>query len=123
MLRKYGIGLLAFIIAVGSAAFTAPKKSHLSGTHVFEFNPTLTYTVANVTNSSNWQYVGEISQKPLCQGMNKACRVAVTDAYVDDPSNPAALSGVSISAALSSGGTAAVTGITDPTDNGFSNQP
>jgi hypothetical protein len=123
MFRKYGIGVVAVVIAVTMAAFTAPKKLHISGTHVFEFNPTLAYTVGNVTTSSNWEYIGEIAQEPLCSGMNKACRVAVTDAYVDDPSAPTALSGVSISAALSSGGTAAVTGITDPSDNGYSNQP
>ena len=123
MLRKYGIGLMAFIIAVGSAAFTAPKKSHLTGTHVFEFNPALPYTVQNVSTSSNWDYIGEISSKPLCSGMNKACRVAVDDDYVDNPSDPQELSGVTISAALSGAGKAVVTGITDPSDNGFSNQP
>jgi hypothetical protein len=123
MLRKYGIGLLAFVIAVGSAAFTAPEKSHLPGTHVFEFNPTLTYTVANVSNSSNWEYIGETPSESLCTGMNKACRIAVADAYVDDPSDPQELSGVTISAALSGAGKAVVTGITNPSDNGYSNQP
>lgn len=123
MLRKYGIGIMAFIIAAVASAFTAPEKSHITGTHVFEFNPALAYTVQNVSTSSNWQYIGEISSKPLCSGMNKACRVAVADTYVDDPSNPQELSGVTISAALSPAGKAVVTAITDPSDNGFSNQP
>ena len=123
MLRKYGIGLMAFIIAVGSVAFTAPKKSHLTGTHVFEFNPALAYTVANVSNSSNWEYVGETPAQLICNGMKKACRIAVTDEYVDVPSDPAELSGVTITAALSSTGKAAVTSITDQPDNGFFNQP
>lgn len=122
MIKKYGTGLLAIIIAASLAAFTTPKKAALNGTHVFEFNSALSYSVANVTNPANWDYIGEISQEAMCQGSNKACRIAVTDAYVDDPSDPAALSGVTISAVLTSG-TAAVTGITDPADNGFSNQP
>ena len=122
MIKKYGTGLLAIIIAASLAAFTTPSSKHLSGTHVFEFNSALSYSVANVTNQANWDYVGEISQEPMCQGSNKACRIAVTDAYVDNPSDPAALSGVTISAVLTSG-TAKITGITDPTDNGFSNQP
>src|SRR5690242_14213643 len=113
MLRKYGIGLLAFIIAMASAAFTAPKKSHLTGTHVFEFDPTLAYTIPNVTTTSNWKYKGETPAEPLCSGMKKACRIAVTDEYVDVPSDPDQLSRVTITAALSSTGQAAVTSITD----------
>lgn len=123
MFRKYGIGLVAVVIAVTMAAFTAPKKSHVSGTHVFEFNSALAYTVANVTNSSNWQYVGEISQEPLCDNTpDKACRMAVTNAYVNNPSNPTALSGMTITASTSGSGDAYVTGITDETDNEYSNQ-
>lgn len=123
MFRKYGIALVAVVIAVTMAAFTAPKKSLISGTHVFEFNPTLTYTVANVETTGNWEYLGEISSFPLCSGTNKACRVAVADAYVDNPSDPTELSGVTISAGLSPAGKAVVTSITDPSDNGYSNQP
>lgn len=123
MIKKYGIGLVAIIIAASLAAFATPKKATLNGTHVFEFNSALSYSVANVTNPANWDYIGEISQNPMCQGSNKACRLAVTDAYVDDPSDPAALSGVTISAVLTSG-TAKVTAITDDSsNNGFSNQP
>jgi len=121
MIKKYGIAILAIVIAVGSAAFTKRVQT-ISGTHVFEFNSSLAYTEANVSNTANWDYVGEISQKPLCSGMNKACRVAVTDSYVDNPSNPASLSGVTISTQLSGSGDAIVADITDDTDNGFSNQ-
>ena len=121
MIKKYGIAILAIVIAVGSAAFTKRAQT-ISGTHVFEFNSSLAYTEANVSNTANWDYVGEISQKPLCSGMNKACRVAVTDSYVDNPSNPASLSGVTISTQLSGSGDAIVADITDDTDNGYSNQ-
>ncbi|MGN6340507.1 MAG: hypothetical protein ACTHML_06070 [Ginsengibacter sp.] len=119
MLRKYGIGLGAIIIAVASAAFTVPKNRHLTATHVFEFKSSLAYTVPNVTQPSNWQYVGE--NEPLCGGADKACRIAVTDNYVDN-STPMKLSGVSISASITGSGEAAVTGITDAQENRFSNQ-
>jgi hypothetical protein len=123
MIKKYGIGLVAVAIAITMAAFTAPKKSHVSATHVFEFNSSLAYTVTNVSNSSNWQYVGETSQEPLCDNTpDKACRLAVTDAFVNNPSNPTALSGMTISASTSGSGDAYVTGITDETDNVYSNQ-
>ena|SRR6185312_3759533 len=123
MIKKYGIGLVAVAIAITMAAFTAPKKSHVSATHVFEFNSSLAYTVTNVSNSSNWQYVGETSQEPLCDNTpDKACRLAVTDAFVNNPSNPTGLSGMTISASTSGSGDAYVTGITDETDNVYSNQ-
>ena len=38
MIKKYGIGLLAVVIAIASFAFTAPAKTHLAATHVFEFD-------------------------------------------------------------------------------------
>ena len=123
MIKKYGIGLVAVAIAITMAAFTAPKKSHVSAIHVFEFNSSLAYTVTNVSKSSNWQYVGETSQEPLCDNTpDKAWRIAVTDAFVNNPSNPTALSGMTISASTSGSGDAYVTGITDETDNVYSNQ-
>lgn len=124
MIKKYGIGMIAVIIAVAMAAFTTPKKTHLAATHVFEFNNALSYTVPNVTNISNtnWQYVGEIAQKPLCEGENKACRVAVSDAYVNNPSAPTALSGLTLSASTSGTGDAIVTAITNEPENMYSNQ-
>jgi hypothetical protein len=125
MIKKYGIGVIAVIIAIGMAAFTTPRSTNLSATHVFEFTPPAMggYSVTNVEASGNWEYVGEYPSEQLCSGSSKACRVKVTDSYVDNPSDPQALSGVSISATLSSSGNAIVNGITDPSDNGFSNQP
>jgi hypothetical protein len=120
MLRKYGIGLMAFIIAVASAAFTAPKNKHFAATHVFEFKSSLAYTVPNVTQPSNWQYVGE--SEPLCGGADKACRIAVTDDYVDNSTPMKLVSTFSISASTSGSGEAAVTGIDDSQVNRFSNQ-
>jgi|SRR6185312_5680628 len=125
MFKKYGIGLMAIIMGVAMAAFTAPKKSSFTATHVFEFNNALSYTISNVTNTSNtnWKYVGEIAQKPLCAGDNKACRVAVSNAYVNNPSAPTALSGVTLTASTSGTGDAVVTSITNGPDNMYSNQP
>jgi len=127
MIKKYGIGLVAIIIAVSLAAFTAPKKTHLNATHVFEFDGTVSggYSESNVENTSPtyWKYVGETSEEPLCDDTpDKACRIAVTDAYVNNPSNPTALSGMTITASTSTSGDAYVTGITDQLDNVYSNQ-
>jgi hypothetical protein len=125
MLRKYGIGLMAIIVGVAMAAFTTPKKTNFAATHVFEFTPPAMggYSVDNVEATGNWEYVGEYPSEQLCSGSNKACRVKVTDTYVDNPSDPQQLSGVTISATLASSGKAIVNGITAPLDNGFSNQP
>lgn len=123
MLFNFKMGFVALILASTMAAFTTRETSHMDATHVFEFDPSLTYTINNVKATSNWQYLGEISSFPLCNGANKACRIVVTDDYVDDPLDPTQLSGISISASLSSGGKAVVTAITDPYSNGFSNQP
>jgi hypothetical protein len=125
MIKKYGIGMMAVIIAVAMAAFTTPQKTHLAATHVFEYTPPPmnSYSVQNVEATGNWEYVGEYPSEQLCSGSNKACRLKVTDAYVDDPSDPQQLSGITISATLASSGQAIVNGITDPSDNGFSNQP
>src|SRR5690348_7917095 len=110
MIKRYGTGLLAIIMALAMAAFTAPKNKHLNATHVFEFNSSLAYTVPNVTDPSKWNYVGE--NQSLCTGADKACRIEVTDDYVDN-STPMKLTGVSISASTSSSGEAVVDGITD----------
>lgn len=122
MLRKYGIGLMAIIIGIGMAAFTAPKKTHLDATHVFEFDGLHnTYTVGNVQTTSNWKYVGE--DELLCEGEDKACRIKVTDDYVDQSSTPMQLSGITISASNNpNSGEAVVSGITAPLENGYSNQ-
>lgn len=124
MLRKYGIGLVAVIAASAAVAFTAPKRSHLPATHVFEFDGVHNaYTTGNVTTPGNWKYVGETSSEPLCDDTpDKACRIAVTNAYVNNPSSPGALSGLSISAATIASGDAYVTAITDEAENMFSNQ-
>ena len=125
MIKKYSIGLIAVIFAVAMAAFTTPKKTNLAGTHVFEFTPPAMngYSVQNVEATSNWEYVGEYPSETLCTGSNKACRILVSDGYVDDDTDPQQLSEVTISAAISGTGKAKVTGINDPTNNAFSNQP
>ena len=121
-MKRYILGILAVVIAIGTSAFTIPKKP--VDMYVFQFNGSVSggYTVANEENeaNTNWQYQGK--NLSLCGGQNeKACRVAVIDTYVDNAANPTQLSGVAISATLS-GTTAHVTAITDPTANQISNQ-
>ncbi len=122
-MKKYILSIFAVILAVGMVAFTTPEKRNLAATHVFEFNQALPYTIDNVTEPLNWEYKGEFPSEQLCSGSNKACRLAVTDDYVDNPSSPSELAGITISAMNSGQGKAIVTDITDSPVNGFTNQP
>src|SRR5690606_8668499 len=107
-------------------AFTAPKQTNFAATHVFEFDGTVPggYSEMNVenTNPTHWKYVGEIGQELLCEGEDKACRIAVTDSYFDDSTFPNKLSGLTITASTSLAGKAVVSGITNPSQNLISNQ-
>ncbi|HRP30812.1 MAG TPA: hypothetical protein PKV73_02945 [Agriterribacter sp.] len=127
MIKRYGIGIVALITAMSMAAYTVPNRSHLNATHVFEFDGTIPggYSVPNVQNTSptNWKYVGEIGDEELCEGEDKACRIAVSDTYFDNTSSPVSLSGgLSISASMGGSGYAVITGITAPLENQYSNQ-
>jgi len=120
MIRKYGIGLLALIIAAASVAFTRPVKPTVD-MYVFQFDGTNAYSVANVSNTSNtyWKYIGK--NVALCNNVNKkACKVEVTSTFVDNPTSPTALSGVTITAALS--GTIAYVSSISGTGSVLSNQ-
>jgi hypothetical protein len=120
-MKRYIFGIAAVIIALGAVAFTKPKKP--VDMYVFQFDGTQAYTVSNVQNISNtyWKYQGK--NLDLCTDINqKACRVEVTSSYVNDPSNPTALNGVTINAALySPSNTAYVTSISG-TSSQYSNQ-
>lgn len=108
-MTRYILGLLAVIIALGAVAFTNPKKP--VDMYVFQFDASQGYTVPNVQNTTNTYWVYQGKNLSLCSNKDeKACRVEVTSSFVNNPSNPTALSGVTISAALN-GSTAYVTGI------------
>lgn len=126
-MRKFLLSFTAIAAALVLFAFTQPeKKSKPDDMYVFQFDGSTSggYSISNVEDESNthWKYVGH--NEELCDDdPTKACRVAVTANYVDNPSSPTALSGVTISAAESSSGIAYVTSITAPLLNQISNKP
>jgi hypothetical protein len=125
-MKKYFLSISAVVIAVLLVAFTQPKNSSTEeDMYVFEFDHTQTggYAEGNVENESNtyWKYIGK--NLSLCDSdPTKACRVAVTSSYVNNPTTPTALSGVTIQADESSSGIAYVTSITDQPTNQLSNK-
>lgn len=125
-MKKYFLSFSAIVLAFIMVAFTQPKtKATVDDLYVFEFDGTLTngYAEENVENESNtyWKYVG--MNEDLCDDTpDRACRIAVTAAYVNSTSNPTALSGITIEADESAPGIAYVTSITNALVNQFSNK-
>lgn len=125
-MKKYFLSIAVIVIAAALAAFTQPvKKATQVDLFVFEFDHTQSggYSIANVENESNtyWKYIGK--NQSLCGGdEEKACRVAVRGANVDNTTTPTELRNVVISAQLSSMSKAIVTNITE-TGSQLGNQP
>lgn len=125
-MKKRIFGITAIVAALVLATFALPpKKVKQVDMYVFEFDGTTSggYAEGNVEDESNvhWKYVGK--NQALCSDDDiRACRVSVTSAYVDNPTTPTALSGITISADESSTGIAYVSGITNSTVNRFSNK-
>ncbi|HRP57167.1 hypothetical protein [Agriterribacter sp.] len=122
-MKRYLLSIAAALVAIGTVAFNTPEKEYAM--HVFEFDSSNPggYSKANVENISKtyWKYVPGAS---LCGGSIKACRIQVSDAYVDNPLNPTALkSTFSITAQESSPGIAYVQSIPGTPTNQISNQP
>lgn len=125
-MKKYLFGTsavaLAFILAVFSRAATPVAQEDL---YYFEFDGTQSggYSISNVENESNtyWKYIGK--NLAVCTGdEEKACRVAVRGANVDNTTTPTELRNVVISAQMSSVSKAIVTNITE-TGSLYGNQP
>ncbi len=120
-MKRYIFSLAAVVIVIGSFAFN--NITPTQDMFVFEYDPAASggYSkpaVENISNS-NWKYKGK--NLSLCENRNeKACRVAVTSAYVNSSSNPTALQGIEIGATLS-GATAHVVSISG-SGNAYSNQ-
>ena len=75
-MKRYITGIIAVVIAIGMAAFTAPAKKPLS-TFTFRYTPATNYSQLQVQDNSNW-----VSGASLCAGQeNKACQMEVTDTY------------------------------------------
>lgn len=112
-MKKYFLSISAVFIAVMLVAFTQPKAKQVDMFY-FEFDGVnQSYTEGNVEDESNtyWKYIGK--NLSLCTGNEeKACRVAVRGANVDNTVAPTELRNVVISATLT-GGTAQITSITE----------
>jgi hypothetical protein len=123
MFKKYGIGLLAVILAISFSAFKTIKHHPLVDKYVFEYNPgsPADYTKTRVEITGNWSYVG-LNQAPCTGTQTKACRVAVIGSYVNSTTSPSALAGVTLTA-VETAGIAKVTAINDGVNNSFSNKP
>jgi len=112
MLRKYGIGLMAFIIAVCAAAFTNPVPNHF-GTKLFRYTAPLgSYSLGNVQTKGNWTFVAGSPNCPLNVD-EKACEMDVDDSQIN-PDNTLK-SGFTITARESQPNVSYVSGITNGT--------
>lgn len=122
-MRKLFFNFAAVLLAVVSFAFTDDTTKATTTMYVFEYDPTASggYLKADVEDisPSNWKFVG--LDEDLCSDNDgKACRIAVSSAFVDDPGNPTALQGVTISASQS--GTTAHVNAVSGTGNIYSNE-
>lgn len=124
-MKKYLLSMTAIALAVVLFAFTKPvKKATQVDMYFFEFDGTTQggYSVDNVQDESNahWEYIGK--NLTLCgRTPEKASRVKVLGANVDNTTTPTELRNVIISASLNGGSKAIVTGITE-TGSQYGNQ-
>jgi hypothetical protein len=112
MIKKYGIGLSALIIAFCAAAFTSPAK-HPLGTKLFRYTvPGGSYSLSNVENKGNWTFV---TGTPNCpSNFNaEACEMDVDDSQIN-PDNTLK-SSFTITASESQPNVSYVSGITSGT--------
>jgi hypothetical protein len=126
-MRTFFLSFTAIAAALVLFAFTRPApKAITADRYVFEFDGLTSggYSIANVEDESNthWKYVG-MNEELCSDDPTRACRIAVTEDYVDNPSSPTALSGVTITAQESSTGIAYVSAITAPLLNEVTNKP
>lgn len=123
-MKRNFLGIAAVVLAIGLFSFTKIEKKAQVDMYVFEYDPTASggYAEADVEDISNanWKFIGK--NLALCNNTNqKACRVEVLGAYVDNTTTPTALQGVTIDA-TQSGATAHVLTISG-SGNQRSNQP
>ena len=82
MFKKYGIGLLALLMAVFAAAFTNRTHSP-AGTQLFRYSaPGGSYAVADVQNKGNWSLV---TTSPNCPSNvdQRACEMDVDQSQLN----------------------------------------
>ena len=81
-MKKYFIGMLALVLAVGFSAFTTAGKSKLTN-YVFSFQGTPTDD-NDVKDLSLWQYEGVDQAMCSFTTQDEPCRISVTSlSYVD----------------------------------------
>jgi hypothetical protein len=122
-MRNYFFGLVAIVIAIGTFAFTQVEKNAQVDMYVFRYDDAASggYAESDVEDISNanWKFDG--INAALCSNTDqKACRVAVVAAYVDNTTTPTALQGVTIDATQS--GTTAHVNTISGSGNQKSNQ-
>ena len=85
MLKKYGTGLLAIIIAAFAAAFTKPVEgNHPLSTKIFQYQPPSSnpYSEANVENRSNWVETS-LSSTTCNNNVDRACQLQVDNSFIN----------------------------------------
>ncbi|HUZ58260.1 MAG TPA: hypothetical protein VMU83_05715 [Hanamia sp.] len=82
MIKKYGTGLLAIIIAVGAFAFTTPVNKNL-GTKLFRYSaPGGSYSQPNVQDNGNWVLITGSANCPSNVNQ-RACEMDVDDSQLN----------------------------------------
>jgi hypothetical protein len=85
MIKKYGIGLMAIIMAVFAVAFTKPAAgSEPLSTKIFEYQPPSTnpFSQANVENRGNWTETSLINT--TCNNNpDRACQLVVDQTFIN----------------------------------------
>lgn len=86
IMKNYFFGILAFVLAIGFAAFTTASKNRPSDTKLFKYNPPTQnpYSLINVTNPALWSFISEPENCP--SGALKACQIEVDEMHVN-PNN------------------------------------
>jgi hypothetical protein len=84
MIKKYGTGLLAIIIAIGGFAFTKPATSKPLATKIFQYQaPALNpYSQANVEKQSNWVETS-LSGTTCNTNLDRACQLQVDNSFIN----------------------------------------
>lgn len=84
MIKKYGSGLLAIIIAIVAFAFTPSTGVKPLSTKIFEYQAPAVdpFSQSNVQNRSNWTETN-LSSTTCTQVDQKACQLLVNDADIN----------------------------------------
>jgi hypothetical protein len=84
MIKKYGIGVLAIIVAVAAFAFTKPSIHRPLATKIFQYQPPALnpFSQANVEKLSNWTET-TLGATTCNQNQDRACQLEVDNSYIN----------------------------------------